>query len=444
MATVYIKAAVNFLKSLPSLEADVEKQQVDLIREKIRVSSADEAAEMICALKELPISEINLKELISKVTQETMKVQSNQSLVGRRSLQDFTTFWKYMTDVKFQHLQQSTDKLSWLVREAGKLGLCNPSEKTYQVLTAVLLLSGKTLDISPAIKFESLKAVKAAFTRVVKTGTAETWLPTLPEPEALLQTHSSLASSFFGSAGMSIASIDAVGFSNLVESIPMRTSRKDSKVQQISFENKTESSAVVQLTQQLQQMQYMQAMTLHAIGHPVNSMQPASMGSQFMLAPTLQGSLPSLSAARPALAIEDTPSLPAVVTPSIDAKDNDPPEQQQQQPQSKKGRLSLEDVTKTLQASMEKEKPLKKKAASKTKAMKKVANKKVAEKKTECKKATSPKQAPGSKAAGKALKAPKETLKLSLAERLKLRPSGCSKCRRKPGCTPSCLKNYKK
>ena len=114
-----------------------------LTQEKIKVSSAVEAAEMFCALKELPISEINLKELISKLIQETMKVQSNQSLVSKRSLQDFTNFWKNMTDVKFQRLQQSTDELSWLVHEAGKR-LRNPSEKkTYQALTAVLLLSCK-------------------------------------------------------------------------------------------------------------------------------------------------------------------------------------------------------------------------------------------------------------------------------------------------------------
>ena len=114
-----------------------------LTQEKIKVSSAVEAAEMFCALKELPISEINLKELISKLIQETIKVQSNQSLVSKRSLQDFTNFWKNMNDVKFQRLRQSTDELSWLVHEAGKR-LRNPSEKkTYQALTAVLLLSCK-------------------------------------------------------------------------------------------------------------------------------------------------------------------------------------------------------------------------------------------------------------------------------------------------------------
>ena len=59
------------------------------------------------------------------------------------------------------------------------------------------------------------------------------------------------------------------------------------------------------------------------------------------------------------------------------------------------------------------------------KAMKKVVKKHVV-------KATAP--------ADKALK--DAVAKLTAAQRLKLRPEGCGKCRRKPGCSPSCFTSW--
>ena len=43
-------------------------------------------------------------------------------------------------------------------------------------------------------------------------------------------------------------------------------------------------------------------------------------------------------------------------------------------------------------------------------------------------------------AADKALK--DAVAKLTAAQRLKLRPEGCGKCRRKPGCSPSCFTSW--
>jgi hypothetical protein len=69
-------------------------------------------------------------------------------------------------------------------------------------------------------------------------------------------------------------------------------------------------------------MQHTQAMTFQATQRfPLNSTTLASLGWQFALAPPLRGSLPSLSAAKPALGVEDrTSPAPA----NIKADDDDP------------------------------------------------------------------------------------------------------------------------
>ena len=73
----YIKAVANFLKTLPAADIAIQKQQTDLIIEKIKISSTDEAAAVVLALKELPVQEEFMAALINRTT--TLALQSQQA-----------------------------------------------------------------------------------------------------------------------------------------------------------------------------------------------------------------------------------------------------------------------------------------------------------------------------------------------------------------------------
>ena len=300
-ATVsYILAVAKFLKSLPYPDAQVEAQQVELVLDRIQLKGPDDAAEILLAIKQLPVSDEHMKSLMGKTTSLAMQSQTQQTTSGRRVLQDFSFFWKYFTEVKLDLFMQSSDKLSWLVKEATKLRLANPSERTYQVLTALVLMAGKNEDASPPIKYETLKAVKTAFARLKQTELA-VGLQKLPEPSELAVTDPSIARSFFGDAEAGKCCIDAVFFANLVDSIPMRCTRKDSKVQSIRIDTGVDKKTMQfaeTMAQQMQSMQYMQAVTLNALSgggwHPTGAGNPG-LSCQDMGSPQhLSSLLPTL------------------------------------------------------------------------------------------------------------------------------------------------------
>jgi len=160
IATVnYIKAVGTFLRSLQAMDEDVVKQQCEVIFEKIHVKGPLQAADVICALKDLPVNDQHQKRLIARATEMASRCSNS---VAKNAAQDYSNFWVYMSDSEWQDLSRSQDNLHWLASEARKLGLRHPNEKTCQVLTALLLLCDKQGDLSPAMKFESLKAVKSA------------------------------------------------------------------------------------------------------------------------------------------------------------------------------------------------------------------------------------------------------------------------------------------
>ena len=253
MAAQYIKAVANFLKTLPAADIAIQKQQTDLILEKIKISSTDEAAAVVLALKELPVQEEFMAALINRTTTLALQSQQAQQLTGRKSTQDYTNLWQYMSPLKWSSLQQASDKLNWFAHEPACLGLTNPSEKTFQLMTALLLLSDKTpaRDVPPGVKFESLKALKYAFGRAKVTVQGDVTFTVLPPPLELVEKHAAVAAAFFGEAGWTATEIEQRHLVALVDSIPMRCSRKDSKVQLV-LDTKQDSNTA-QYAQQLSQ-----------------------------------------------------------------------------------------------------------------------------------------------------------------------------------------------
>ena len=73
-----------------------------------------------------------------------------------------------MTEGKLELFRQSSHHIKWLVQEVSRLRLTNPSEATFQMLAALLLMIGKNENTSGAIKYETMLAVKAEFVRLKK------------------------------------------------------------------------------------------------------------------------------------------------------------------------------------------------------------------------------------------------------------------------------------
>ena len=188
------------------------------------------------------------------------------------------------------------------------------------MLTALLLTCERSpQEVSPAAKLESLKALKGAFARAKVSQPLGVSFLMLPEPDELVQRHADLAASFFGEEGWSATQLNQVQLMAMADSIPMRASRRDSKVH-VLVESKPDSGTMAfaqQLSQQLQQMQYMQAFTLQAmqgnqrIGSAVLSgcnpqSSPSLIGQQFLAAPMLPTLAPTPSSP---LAIVDATAL---------------------------------------------------------------------------------------------------------------------------------------
>ena len=468
MAVLYINAVTNFLKSLPQVDDVIQKQQTELMLEKIKISSTAEAAAVVLALKELPVNEECMTALINKTTSLALLVQQSQQLGGmRRCLQDYTNIRMYMSPPKLLSLQSAGDKLFWFVQSCGSLGLTNPSEKTFQVMTALLLLSntGHSQDLEPAVKFESLQAMKAAFVRSKKTARSDVYFNAIPQPSELLEKHADLATSFWGESGWVPTELDQNAVYLYADSIPMRSSRKSSKVQ-VVLGQKTDSSAAAfaqQLSQQMQQMQYMQAFTLQALqGQPVLAgsfgflSNPQSTAAVWHMAPALHTAASALPIAD---APHAAPSEPAIQDESKveaqEVKEEETDAENQSKPSKPAARPTLDQVTKQIASGMG---VLKKEASSKKKAQKKAAEVSGEDKPAAKKAAQSSVKGKANVQKGKAAaKKPQASANtkvkkkqgkesspcvLSMARRLKLRPNGCGKCRNTPGCTPSCLRAF--
>jgi len=431
----YILAVAKFLKSLPTPDEAVEAQQVSVLAERLQVKGPEDAADIVVALQELPVSTEHLKGLIAKTTSLAMQAQGQQTAFGKRATQDYSVFWKYMTEGKLELFRQSSHHIKWLVQEVSRLRLTNPSEATFQMLAALLLMIGKNENTSGAIKYETMLAVKAEFVRLKQRSVVG--FPILPEPSELSSADPDLAKSFFGEGGPGVCPIDPVSFTKILMSIPMRSSRKDSKVQHITINSNTDHMAMQfaqSMSSQMQQMQQLQQMTLCALGGGLPSTSSASTSRLSMLGQSF-ASAPQLTYAAPVPPAPQAQAAQALMM--IESPKEETPERQEPAHAETEERvdpnMSLSDVTKQLQESMLEAKSRKSREAADNKkssaagsVMKKPARASAI--KTKSVTVTSKKPATRS-----------SSVTLTMQQRKRLRPIGCGKCRNTPGCTDSCF-----
>jgi len=232
---MHLKAVATFLsqvKHTAHFEDVVAKQQEHFSRQvaPLKFSIAD-ANEVMAAIQMGPWPERVAQALMAEVAAKT----TESSHVGRVQNQDYKWMSNYLPSKLWSFLQDQTvhsnAKAEMLLQHGAKLGLKNPSEVTYQVLTAVLLACHEGLNkansLIPSAKHENLLFVKSCFKRVMKSFVPTTFVQELPQDVREFESKFPvLYQRAFENEPPAPCALDAAALSTLTNSIPMRKTHK--------------------------------------------------------------------------------------------------------------------------------------------------------------------------------------------------------------------------
>ena len=456
----HIHAVKQFLEALIGNSGydAIEDQQVQNLLDIMTVQDPGQAAQVIVALKSLQVKDASMQRLIERVTHLAAQPPSVDlsNAKRRHDMQDFTMFWQYLKEDDWARLTAQgsfQEKINLIVGICSQLGLRNASEKTVAWITAVIALSspGQQRTHNENMLFEMSKCVKSSLKKL-KTAEPAEYIVALPGPELLKvqypATATRLADSF---PPCPLAFTD---LSNLANRIPLRITRRVStpfvSLQQPELPQQAIQFAS-QMQQQMQQMQQVQAFTLQALtgqrfSFQAPSFTPASPHAGLSMQPLADlpnrlsvSDVAGLAQAAPTIPLTiSTPETPTPALPSAQAAITDgqiqEPIHEVHQSRMTETPLTLATATAKLQEAM-------KIARKKTKADEKKHQPISATlKKPAAAIAHVPKQKAGQSSKPEIKK---ESAVPSNAIRMKLRPNGCSKCRQRAGCTPSCWRNRK-
>ena len=338
-------------------------------------------------------------------------------------LQNYTNVWTCIPQSMWQELKElsAQKQLTALANFAFMLGLRQPSEPSLQVLTACFVLLAHQHDNwTPAIKYEQLKLVRKAFKDIKGAQPVED-IKVLPEGDDLKQLFPKTYQLCFGDQAMVFQPtvLPIFEFNALRTSIPMRSSRQDSSARSCSSVAATSSSNMQQTMMQMFQM-FIAA----------TQQQPNAIPHGFRMLPARQLALPATSS-------------PEV---SVDLPIQEQEEEPRAQLKVPSSSLALFAAA-TSAAEIEKGSKSEKAALSKDKVQKKEKKKGKASISKKKKSEESIIEKKKSEAAISKKSCKKEAEKtFALCENgkpknaIELRPLGCGKCRKTPGCTPSCWK----
>lgn len=446
-----IEATAAFLAGVKDHPNYVEfrEQQSSKILLQIRGVSLtmDQGSSLIEAMKSVDWSPAEYASLQSEVMNS---VQLCLAGSGRKALQNYTALAAYLPAEVWDELlgstQSSQAKLEGLLHFAHKLGLSNPTENTFQFICAVFLLATegqKAMNMQPCIRLETLKMIKKIFKSLVSKWPAGVFPHLQKLPSSVLDLQEAYPNEFarmFGSSAPAPSRLSWSDISVIATGTPMRGTAKTSQLsfssQMLGRPDMTSVQSVPALLQALAQ----------TYGNVLAHTQPAQL-PQLMLLPAAQSrvqakldhrlALPSQSSLPPSVPIMNMDALPPPVTAestsAFTAAASPPASLGDIEAKPKVTQKSVEAAAKVVMEAMSA-----KSAAAAAKDAKHEKKIKATKGKATKGKATKGKcKTPAPVAKDKNQK--KKPLP-SNAERLKMRPDGCSKCRRKPGCTPSCFK----
>ena len=202
-----------------------------------------QATELHVMLGSMGWSETDMSSMTSVLLDSSMGAPSSSSSSAvvmtnaRRQLQDYTHFahylqesdWVIMADIAVAPAR----KMDHLLQHAINLGMVCPSEASVQVISAMYLMMCEDAAMAAAMRLETLKAVKSQHKRLAARSNVEgVWVQQLPiDPAMFKQTYPTWWLAAFGEHGSVVASrLLHSELQSVVVSIPMRSSRSDSRV----------------------------------------------------------------------------------------------------------------------------------------------------------------------------------------------------------------------
>ena len=438
---------------------------------------------------------------IQAKVQESMQLQ-HRGMKDRASLQDFTWFPVYLTQSDWKSILDDTwnlgQRCSVIMNRLCKLGLKWPSEDTYAMVTTVLLIRDQLI-FSDGIQLRSnylnvkglvkahLNSVKGSGTQDSEAGDCLHQLPPTPATvDSTLMRHA------FSDKESPAPLPDGITMENLHKNMLLVPQRSNSKLLQVQIPQASGPGAFMPLNMQMNWMaaQQMAAQQMAAQQMAVQNLAAQQLAAQQMMAahaadrvhqPPTAMALPSSSShlalppspVAPKKEVEVVPLKPETPSKKVLALTDRPPEVSQEQEkqaaatavsvaeqlasalaardEDKKEKKTGEPEKKTeenntdLDGDKSKQKPspsMKRPAASKAKAAPKTPKSKVQKPSEKAKAKAKPK---GDKsAAPKQMKRPASAMQshckgpITMQERLRLMPEGCSTCRYVRGCCDSC------
>jgi len=440
--TRYFKALAS---AAPQQVAQAHADQMPVLRTLLESStfSMEDAAAAVEKLSTMGLSEANAVELTGLVRIKPL-VGAGAASVSRRAMQNYTNLHLYLTQAMWDLLlsdEGAESKAHALTDHALNLGLRCPTEPTMQHVVALANFSDKSFhSLMPSILHEAFKSmkmrIKAACNKAIKLDYPHS--TTLP---VNWKEHNSdwLNRAFVGDAPVP-SKIPHSELAAIVAKIPLRSSKVS-----VYSRSSTQSlgllfdpqSCVAMMTQH-----YLRPYAAPPAQEPLriqfNAPSSASRGSAL---PMLQ--LP------PSQSQADTEVQPQ--------KFNDGKAEEEAATQSKAAHEEqnvqlpkkvpvLTAVTQIMDAMAGKKTG---KVSNTVRKQSKAACKKLAGKCDVAVKAVLDEASEGKTVAKKACKKGRKVKSKpihrvkkipSASEQLKLAPTGCAKCRNKPGCTPSCWK----
>ena len=472
-----LSGTAMLLKSIadPCLADQLATKQLQIVKQKLESPSLAIDAETAMTLN----SQIDamsgwtqearnaLQSVVSNRAAATMSLPVMSQTYGRRQAQDFTNLMHYLPSSIWAKLQESSHNFKTRIEILGKfaaiLGLTCPNEQTYAAALSILHLAapGTNPELSSSQKFELLKSFKPVFKKVLERhdNHSTMTLAKLPIDLSSAAEHPLIKAAFTDEQPMQCP-LQEDQLNAFAASIPLRVTNIASS----SFRPFQRAASSDQIGHHL----------LFSSMHRNSSLMPDEIPMRYFLPPfgssaasiSTHGTPPlaltypveNREATLSSPAILDKPNPPAVPTEPLTtpglahteasvthgektAGATELPAAHSEDPlaviaglQSKRAeaKASAKEARSTPEEVEAKKRPASAPSRSRKAASKGVSNTKQS---SSCK--TVPKK--NTKAVKKAA-ARSPAASLSMAKRLSIRPSGCSKCRWKPGCTPSCLR----